>query len=78
MFELEEAMITETIVMEVEVNELTMLSFLLKMTGKNELCNCYIQRKIGGKAREARCFWCQMMSTLIYTNIKFYELENNV
>ena len=57
MFELEAALITAKCVMEVEVNTLKLLRFLLKVTKRNNLRNRYIQRKIGGKARDARFFF---------------------
>ena len=51
MFGLEVALITAKCVMEVEVNKLKLLRFLLKVSRRNKLRNYYIQRKIGGKER---------------------------
>ena len=59
MFGLEAALITAKCVMEVEVNRLKLSRFLLKVVRRNKLHNRYIrvQRKIGGKARDAGIFF---------------------
>ena len=57
MFGLKAALITAKFVMEVKANELKLLRILLKGTRRNKLHNRYIQRKIGGKARDARFFF---------------------
>ena len=66
MFGLEKGMIIEKYVMKPGVYKFKMLSFLLKVTKRNKLCNYFILRKIEwshnsfllvGKARDARFFF---------------------
>ena len=57
MFGLGAALMTEKCVMKIEVSELKLLRFLLKITKRNKMSSLYILRKIGGKAREIRPFF---------------------
>ena len=57
MFEVKAALITAKCAMEVKVIKIKLLRLLLKVAGRNKLHYRYIQRKIGGKARNTRSFF---------------------